>query len=99
LTRPLLAIDGDSLAHRAYHALPKSIRLNALVGFANFLIRLWEAEQPESVLVGWVSSAWWVVGVSPDAFAWPDDTGSTPNPPITAMRVTASDAPAAPIRA
>ena len=36
----LLAIDGDSLAHRAYHALPKSIRLNALVGFANFLIRL-----------------------------------------------------------
>src|SRR5262249_34325924 len=51
----LLAIDGDSLAHRAYHALPKSIRLNALVGFTNFLIRLWEAEQPESVLVGWDS--------------------------------------------
>jgi len=51
----LLAIDGDSLAHRAYHALPKSIRLNALVGFANFLQRLWESEQPESVLVGWDS--------------------------------------------
>ena len=51
----LLAIDGDSLAHRAYHALPKSIRLNALVGFANFLLRLWDAEQPESVLVGWDS--------------------------------------------
>jgi DNA polymerase I len=51
----LLAIDGDSLAHRAYHALPKSIRLNALVGFANFLMRLWDAEQPESVLVGWDS--------------------------------------------
>jgi DNA polymerase I len=49
----LLAIDGDSLAHRAYHALPKSIRLNALVGFANFLMRLWEAERPESVLVAW----------------------------------------------
>ncbi len=49
----LLAIDGDSLAHRAYHALPKSIRLNALVGFAGFLQRLWETEQPESVLVGW----------------------------------------------
>ncbi len=49
----LLAIDGDSLAHRAYHALPKSIRYNALVGFANFLIRLWEAERPESVLVAW----------------------------------------------
>ena len=57
------------------------------------------ASTTESVLVGWVSSAWWVVGVSPDAFAWPDDTGSTPNPPIIAMRVTASDAPAAPIRA
>src|SRR5204863_4340402 len=51
----LLAIDGDSLAHRAYHALPKSIRFNALVGFANFLLRLWQAEQPEAVLVGWDS--------------------------------------------
>jgi DNA polymerase-1 len=51
----LLAIDGDSLAHRAYHALPKSVRLNAIVGFANFLMRLWDAEQPESVLVGWDS--------------------------------------------
>jgi len=49
----LLAIDGDSLAHRAYHALPKEIRLNALVGFSNFLVRLWEAEQPQAVLVAW----------------------------------------------
>jgi DNA polymerase-1 len=52
-------IDGDSLAHRAYHALPKTIRRaegrpgNALVGFANFLLRLWENEQPRAVLVGW----------------------------------------------
>ncbi len=53
MTGTLLAIDGDSLAHRAYHALPKSIRWNALVGFANFLIRLWEAERPEAVLVAW----------------------------------------------
>jgi DNA polymerase-1 len=59
--RPLLAIDGDSLAHRAYHALPKSIRRaggrpgNALVGFANFLLRLWESEQPRAVLVAWDS--------------------------------------------
>jgi DNA polymerase I len=51
----LLAIDGDSLAHRAYHALPKSIHLNAVVGFGNFLIRLWEREHPASVLVGWDS--------------------------------------------
>src|SRR5215210_2300800 len=59
--RPLLAIDGDSLAHRAYHALPKSIRgaggrpANALVGFANFLVRLWDSEQPRAVLVAWDS--------------------------------------------
>jgi len=55
-----LAIDGDSLAHRAYHAMPKSIRgngrpANALVGFGGFLVRLWDSEQPESVLVGWDS--------------------------------------------
>jgi DNA polymerase-1 len=59
VSRPLLVIDGDSLAHRAYHALPKSIRRaegrpgNALVGFSNFLLRLWESEQPRAVLVGW----------------------------------------------
>jgi 5'-3' exonuclease len=49
----LLAVDGDSFAHRAYHALPKSIRLNAVVGFTNMLVRLWQAEQPDSVLVAW----------------------------------------------
>jgi DNA polymerase-1 len=59
VSRPLLVIDGDSLAHRAYHALPKSIRRaerrpgNALVGFSNFLVRLWENEQPRAVFVGW----------------------------------------------
>jgi DNA polymerase-1 len=58
-TSLLLVIDGDSLAHRAYHALPKSIRgaggrpANALVGFGNFLLRLWESERPGAVLVGW----------------------------------------------
>jgi 5'-3' exonuclease len=26
MTRPLLVIDGDSFAHRSYHALPKTIR-------------------------------------------------------------------------
>jgi DNA polymerase-1 len=57
--RPLLIIDGDSFAHRAYHGLPKSIRRSgnkgggAIVGFANFLIRLYETEQPRAVLVGW----------------------------------------------
>ena len=59
MTRPLLAIDGDSLAHRAYHALPKSIRRadkrpsNAIVGFTNFLPRLWDSEQPRAIVAGW----------------------------------------------
>src|SRR3954451_18807282 len=59
MTRPLLVVDGDSFAHRAYHALPKSIRRRgnrgggAIVGFANFLLRLYEIVQPRAVLVGW----------------------------------------------
>ena len=59
--KPLLVIDGDSLAHRAYHALPKTFRRaegkpgNALLGFSNFLLRLWDSERPRAVLVGWDS--------------------------------------------
>ena len=59
MSGPLLAIDGDSLAHRAYHALPKSMKSaagrpsGALVGFANFVLRLWQAEEPRTVVVGW----------------------------------------------
>jgi 5'-3' exonuclease len=59
VTGPLLVIDGDSLTHRAYHALPKSMRraegkpANAIIGFSNFLMRLWQAEEPRAVLVGW----------------------------------------------
>ncbi|MGN6101904.1 MAG: 5'-3' exonuclease [Devosia sp.] len=58
-TRPLLVIDGDSFAHRAYHGLRKTIRRagdkggGAIVGFANYLIRLLETEQPRAVVVGW----------------------------------------------
>ena len=61
MSAPLLVVDGDSLAHRAYHALPKSIKsakgrpAGALVGFTNMLVRLWEAEQPRTVFVGWDS--------------------------------------------
>ncbi len=57
--RPLLVIDGDSFAHRAYHGVPKTVRRaggkggNAIVGFANYVIRLWEAERPRAVFVGW----------------------------------------------
>jgi DNA polymerase I len=59
MSRPLLVIDGDSFAHRSYHALPKSIRRagnrggGAIVGFANFLLRLYDSERPRAVLVGW----------------------------------------------
>ena len=59
MRRPLLVVDGDSFAHRAYHALPKSIRRaggrpgNALVGFTNMLLRFWEWERPRTVLVAW----------------------------------------------
>jgi DNA polymerase-1 len=57
--RPLLVIDGDSFAHRAYHGLPKTIRRaggkggGAIVGFANYLLRLYVAERPRAVVVGW----------------------------------------------
>jgi DNA polymerase I len=59
VSRPLLVVDGDSFAHRAYHGLPKTILRRggkgggAIVGFANFLLRLYETEQPRAVLVGW----------------------------------------------
>src|SRR5207248_8433120 len=57
--RPLLVIDGDSFAHRSYHALPKTILgrggrpAGAILGFANVLLRFYRAEQPRAVLVCW----------------------------------------------
>ena len=57
--RPLLLIDGDSFAHRAYHALPKNIRrkgdrpAGAILGFASMLLRLYREERPRAVLVAW----------------------------------------------
>ncbi|HEY4620307.1 MAG TPA: 5'-3' exonuclease, partial [Gaiellaceae bacterium] len=57
--RPLLAVDGDSFAHRAYHAIPKTIRRgdggpgNMLFGFTTMLLRLWQAERPRAVVVAW----------------------------------------------
>ena len=56
---PLLVIDGDSFAHRSYHALPKTILrrgrkpAGAILGFANMLLRLYREEQPRAVLVAW----------------------------------------------
>jgi DNA polymerase I len=57
--KPLLVVDGDSFTHRAYHALPKSMRRengrpgNALIGFTDMLLRLVRSEQPRAVLVAW----------------------------------------------
>ena len=57
--RPLLVIDGDNFAHRSYHALPKTILrkgekpAGAILGFANFLMRIYRSEQPRAVLVCW----------------------------------------------
>lgn len=56
---PLLVVDGDSFAHRAFHAMPKTILredggpAGALVGFTDMLRRLWLSERPRAVLVGW----------------------------------------------
>ncbi len=56
--RPLLAVDGDSLAHRAFHALPRSITdgdgepANMIVGFTSMLTTLWDAERPRTVFAG-----------------------------------------------
>jgi DNA polymerase-1 len=58
--RPLLVVDGDSFAHRAYHAIPSGAFRrsdgkagNALGGVGNMLVTLWQAEQPRAVVVAW----------------------------------------------
>src|SRR4029453_15926049 len=59
MTAPLLVVDSDSSAHRAFHALPRSIRRangrpgNLLTGFTSMLLRLWQAERPRAGFVGW----------------------------------------------
>ena len=58
MSAPLLVVDGDSLAHRAFHALPSSIRdgagrpANMIVGFGNMLVTVWESVQPRATVVG-----------------------------------------------
>jgi 5'-3' exonuclease len=57
--RPLLLIDGDNLAHRAYHSIPSAVRgangepINSIVGWTNMLLGLWDLEQPRAVFVAW----------------------------------------------
>lgn len=58
-TRPLLVVDGDNLAHRAYHSVPKTVRgrdgqpINAIVGWVNVILVAWDAEAPRAVFVAW----------------------------------------------
>jgi DNA polymerase-1 len=59
VSAPLLVIDGDSFAHRAFHAMPRSIRrangrpANLLTGLTSMVLRLWQAERPRAVFIGW----------------------------------------------
>jgi DNA polymerase-1 len=57
-TRPLLIVDGDSLAHRAYHGIrpaagPDGRPRNALAGFASMIQGLARAQRPRAVLTCW----------------------------------------------
>lgn len=58
-SRPLLIVDGDNLAHRAYHSTPTTVTgadgrpINALAGFVGMLINVWQTERPRAVFVAW----------------------------------------------
>lgn len=52
----LLLIDGNSLLHRAYHAIPSlltsgGLPTNAVFGFTNMLLRVTEDERPDIIVV------------------------------------------------
>jgi DNA polymerase-1 len=57
--RPLLIVDGDNLAHRAYHSTPKTVTgaggapINAIAGFVGMLLGTWHKERPRAVFVAW----------------------------------------------
>jgi DNA polymerase-1 len=53
---PLLVIDGDSIGHRAYHAMPpvpdaQGRPSGLLLGFANVLLATWDLVHPRAVLL------------------------------------------------
>jgi DNA polymerase I len=53
---PLLVIDGDSIGHRAYHAMPpvpdaQGRPSGLLLGFANVLLATWDWVHPRAVLL------------------------------------------------
>lgn len=54
--RKMLLIDGNSLLHRAFHALPplrtsKGVHTNAVYGFLNMLFRILQEEKPDYITV------------------------------------------------
>jgi 5'-3' exonuclease len=57
VTRPLLAVDADSMMFRAFYALPTTIRgsggapVNALLGTANLILREVGVHEPRAVVV------------------------------------------------
>ncbi|HTJ83744.1 MAG TPA: 5'-3' exonuclease H3TH domain-containing protein [Polyangiaceae bacterium] len=57
--RDLLVVDGNNLAHRAFHALPETIATswglpsNALLGFANVFFKMLVDYRPRGALVAW----------------------------------------------
>jgi len=57
--RDLLVVDGNNLAHRAFHALPEGIATswglpsNALLGFANVFFKLLVDYRPRGAVVAW----------------------------------------------
>ncbi|HET6690647.1 MAG TPA: DNA polymerase I [Miltoncostaeaceae bacterium] len=59
VTGPLLLIDGNSLAYRAFHALPDTIATadgfptNALYGLAAMMMKMLAEERPGRVVVAW----------------------------------------------
>ena len=59
LSGALFLIDGNSLAYRAFHALPETIATsdgfptNALYGFSTMLVKILNDYQPANVIVAW----------------------------------------------
>lgn len=54
--RKMLLVDGNSLLHRAFHALPplrtsKGVHTNAVYGFLNMLFRILQEEKPDYITV------------------------------------------------
>jgi DNA polymerase I len=54
--RPLLVVDGDSLLHRAFHALPPLTGtdgrpVSAVLGLMNMLFQVYDTEEPRAIAV------------------------------------------------